>query len=147
MAQRRAMSIALFFSYGFVAVFVTLIMVLFCLGCHCSVPLRKIWIWLFSMPCCRRCVAQTEAKEKRQAQAEQQQARSTEADYQKCFTWVPFLLTCGYCFGQCTEEMEGGAAPLPPLVAQPVAPSEVDESVEVVGTEAVVSIHMPLLRF
>ena len=143
------MSLALFFSYGFVAVFITLIMVLFCLGCHCSVPLRKIWIWIFSMRCCR-CAQRTDAQEKRQVQAQKRQARSSEDDYEKCFTWVPFLLTCGYCFGQCTEEMGGGApadaTPLPPTVAQPVAPSEVDDAVEVTGTEAVVSIHMPLLR-
>ena len=142
------MSLALFVSYAFVAIFIAIIGVLFCLGCQCSIPLRKIMLWIFSARCCQ-CPHRTEREEERHNQAETKQARSTESDYARCVGWVPFVLTCGYCFGQCSETMDTRArerAPLPRVVAQPVALSEMDDSVEVVGTEAIVSIHMPLLK-
>ena len=142
------MSLALFISYAFVAIFIAIIGVLFCLGCQCSIPLRKIMLWIFSARCCD-CPRRTEREEEAYNQAQTKQARSTESDYARCVRWVPFVLTCGYCFGQCEETTDTrarGRAPLPPVVAQPVALSEVDDSVEVVGTEAIVSIHMPLLK-
>ena len=142
------MSLALFVSYAFVAIFIAIIGVLFCLGCQCSIPLRKIMLWIFSARCCS-CPHRTEREEERHQQAETKQARSTESDYARCVRWVPFALTCGYCFGQCSGTMDTRAreqGPLPRVVAQPVALSEMDDSVEVVGTEAIVSIHMPLLK-
>ena len=142
------MSLALFVSYAFIAIFITVIMVLFCISCQCSVPLRKIWLWLFSMRCCQ-CPRRTEAEEKRVKKAQAKQTRSMESDYQRCISWIPFVLTCGYCFGACKEEEEThsdeahGARPLPPVVAQPVGPT--GELVEIAGTEPVVAVHMPLL--
>lgn len=143
------MSLALFVSYAFVALFIVVIGVLFCLGCHCSIPLRKIMTWCFSMRCCS-CPQRTEKQEKREKKRNEEQVRSTESDYKQCLNWVPWALTCGYCCGQCTEEQEtelDEREPLPMVIAQPVSFSEGDEDpTEVVGTEAVVSIHMPLLR-
>ena len=137
------MSLALFVSYAFVAIFVTVIFVLFCLSCQCSVPLRKIWLWIFSMRCCK-CPQRTETEEKRVAKSKNKQTRSMESDYQRCFTWIPFVLTCGYCFGALSEEEEPRTAPtrsLPSVVAQPVSES----TDEIPGTELAVAIRMPLL--
>lgn len=145
------MSFALFVSYAFIAVFIVIILVLFCLGCHCSIPLRKIMLWCFSMRCCS-CPQRTERQERREKRADEAQVRSTESDYKRCLNWVPWVLTCGYCCGQCTEEEEveveaSERAPLPMVIAQPVYFSENDEDpTEAVGTEAIVSSHMPLLR-
>jgi|SaaInlV_125m_DNA_1040241.scaffolds.fasta_scaffold00328_19 hypothetical protein len=146
------MSLALFVSYAFVAIFIAIIGVLFCLGCQCSIPLRKIVRWIFSARCCQ-CPHRTEREEEEYNQVQTKQARSTESDYAQCVNWVPFVLTCGYCFGQCSETMDTRArprarprAPLPRVVAQPVALSEVDDAVEATGTEAIVSIQMPLLK-
>ena len=145
------MSLALFVSYAFIALFIVIILVLFCLGCHCSIPLRKIMLWCFSMRCCS-CPQRTEKQERREKRADEAQVRSTESDYKQCFSWVPWALTCGYCCGQCTEEeemkVEGPErAPLPMVIAQPVYfGGDEDDAAEVVGTEAVVSSHMPLLR-
>ena len=59
------MSLALFVSYAFVAIFIAIIGVLFCLGCQCSIPLRKIMLWIFSARCCQ-CPHRTEREEERQ---------------------------------------------------------------------------------
>ena len=138
------MSLALFVSYAFVAIFVTVIFVLFCLSCQCSVPLRKIWLWIFNMRCCK-CPQRTEVEEKRVAKSQNKQTRSMESDYQQCFTWIPFVLTCGYCFGALREEetqlSTAPARSLPSVVAQPVSES----TDELIGTDMVVAIRMPLL--
>ena len=138
------MSLALFVSYAFVAIFVTVIFVLFCLSCQCSVPLRKIWLWLFNMRCCK-CPQRTEVEEKRVAKSENKQARSTESDYERCFAWVPFVLTCGYCWGALREEESRlSTAPTrltPSVVAQPVSES----ADEIAGVDMVVAVRMPLL--
>lgn len=138
------MSLALFVSYAFVAIFITVIMVLFCISCQCSIPLRKIWVWLFSMRCCQ-CPRRTETEEKRVKKSHDKQTRSMESDYAKCFSWVPFALTCGYCFGACTEQMDPAAAPARPVVPAVVAQPVSEPTDELVGTEAIIAVHMPLL--
>ena len=137
------MSLSLFVSYAFVAIFIVVIMVLFCISCQCSVPLRKIWIWFFSMRCCQCCPHRTEEEEKRVKRSQDKQARSMESDYAKCFGWVPFVLTCGYCFGACKDEFNPTAPirRMPTTVAQPVS----DPTNEPIGTEPIVAVHMPLL--
>lgn len=88
------MSLALFLSYGFVAIFLTVVMVLCCVGCRCHLPLRRLCVW--STRCCK-CPQRTEAEEKRVTDTE------SSTEYTNCFSWVPFVLTCGYCCGTLNE--------------------------------------------
>ena len=168
------MSVALTISYLFIVLVIVLIVVLFCLGCGCHVPLGKC-VRCFcnnTTQCCRDCSNSRKKKKgedefksvldepkrgedaKRRAAA----AKKKEEDATSiagCCSWIPWILTCGMCCGafkedEEDEEMVNGGTNINVnqganvnVVAQPVQIVDADD--EVVGTEAVVAVSIPLL--
>ena len=93
-----------------------------------------------------------DAKRKRAAQKKKAEDATSIAG---CCSWIPWILTCGMCCGafgedEEDEEMVAGGTNINvnqkasvKVVAQPV--QIVDAADEVVGTEAVVAVSIPLL--
>ena len=146
---------ALVVTYLFLVLVVVIVIVLFCLGCGCHVPLGKCVRCFCSNTtiCCNRCCKRKKKTDdgyknimddvnEENATRDEARARKKRVEDETaiagCCAWVPWVLTCGMCCGAFSEEEED-AAPVSRgvAVAQPVD--------EVVGTEPVVAISMPLL--
>ena len=152
---------ALMFSYLFLVLVVVVIVVLLCLGCSCHVPLGKC-VRCFcenTTDCCTRCFPKKKKKDEKfksvldepkrgpDATGSAKQAND-ETSQAGCLHWVPFILTCGYCCGAFKDEEDENDAPKRGAsVAQPVVQKgEALEDVdEVVGTDYVIAVSMPLL--
>ncbi len=156
---------ALVISYLFLVLVVVIVVVLFCLGCGCHVPLGKC-VRCFcdnTTQCCRDC-SNSRKKKKGEDEfksvldepkrGEEAKRRAAAAKKKKedatsiagCCSWIPWVLTCGMCCGAFEEdedEEEGKQVAVGVAVAQPV--EVVDAADEVVGTEAVVAVSIPLL--
>ena len=154
---------ALFVAYAWASIFVVIVLVICCLQCQCIIPLGRLARCLFDLPCCKcgkkdrnffrnwgklskpQSVKDAEARETAGENSDEEQDRSTGRrvndvagnDWGCCAT-IPFLVTCGFCCGALKETPHE----LPSRAGIPVA-QPVDE---VVGTEAVVAVSMPLLR-
>jgi len=155
---------ALVISYLFLVLVVVVIIVLFCLGCGCHVPLGKCVRCFCSNTtfCCNRCCKRKrkdddgyknimddvndENAAKDEARARKKRVNDDTA-IAGCCAWVPWVLTCGMCCGAFKDEEEKAAAPAGKgvAVAQPVPTNAHDLEDEVVGTEPVVAISIPLL--
>ena len=160
------MSLALTISYLFLVLVVVTVVVLFCLGCGCHVPLGKC-VRCFcnnTTQCCRDCSNSRKKKKgedkfksvldepkrgedaKRRAAAEKKK-KEDATSIAGCCSWIPWVLTCGMCCGAFDEDEDEAAedeeVPMGVAVAQPVLAAEVPD--EVVGTEAVVAVSIPLL--
>lgn len=157
---------ALLVAYLFLVLVAVVIVVLCCLGCGCHVPLGKCVRCFCSntTQCSRKLCPRKEGDDEFESVLDQEEGakpnKKTAAKAAKdepgcaagCAKWVPMILTCGYCFGACKE---GSATPsrgsMATVVGQPVnttssagsmAPIDVDE---VMGTDYVVAVKMPLL--
>jgi len=154
---------ALVVTYLFLVLVVITIIVLCCLGCGCHVPLGKC-VKCFcenTTVCCNRCCRRKKKKHgnilddvsEENAKADEKRARKKSIDDDTnvagCCSWIPYVLTCGMCCGMLSEENEAqpgqGSANVNNntniVVAQPV----VEDEDEVIGTEPIVAISMPLL--
>jgi hypothetical protein len=158
-------SAALVISYLFLVLVVVVIIVLFCLGCGCHVPLGKCVRCFCSNTtfCCNRCCKRKKKSDdgyknimddvnEENAAKDEARARKKRVEDDTaiagCCSWVPWVLTCGMCCGAFKdEEEEAAATPVSKgvAVAQPVTTAAHDLDDEVVGTEPVVAISIPLL--
>ena len=155
-----------------VFIFVT-IFVLCCLGCSCHIPLGKC-VRCFcdeTRRCCRKQSKKliepetAEERRRREKEAPVLAGRRRAADAKdeppcaSCLRALPWALTCGYCCGtfgdtftsqrqlaeseretkQRKELLKGKKPPV--AVGQPVF----EDAAELVGTEHVVAVSMPLL--
>jgi hypothetical protein len=157
---------ALVISYLFLVLVVVIVVVLFCLGCGCHVPLGKC-VRCFcdnTTQCCRDCSNSRKKKKgedkfksvldepkrgedaKRRAAARKKE-KEDATSIAGCCSWIPWIVTCGMCCGAFEEdkgeEKGGQKVAVGVAVAQPV--EVVDAADEVVGTEAVVAVSIPLL--
>ena len=162
---------ALVVAYLFLVLVVVVVVVLLCLGCGCHVPLGKLvrCCCLNTTVCCNRCCRRKKKDEgykniiddvnEENAEAQEKARARKEANDDTaiagCCSWVPYVLTCGMCCGALKDEDQ--AAPgrggsnidssvsgrVGAVVAQPV--QQPMEEVEVVGTEHVVAVSIPLL--
>ena len=156
---------ALVVTYLFLVLVVITIIVLCCLGCGCHVPLGKC-VKCFcenTTVCCNRCCRRKKKKHgnilddvsEENAEADEKRVRRKQNDEDTaiagCCSWIPYVLTCGMCCGAFTDEAQaapgrGGSVSVNNntnvVVAQPVV---LDDDIEVVGTEPIVAISMPLL--
>jgi|SaaInlV_125m_DNA_1040241.scaffolds.fasta_scaffold02284_4 hypothetical protein len=159
---------ALLLSYLFLVLVAVVVVVLCCLGCGCHVPLGKCVRCFCSntTQCSRKLcprkkgegegefgsVLDQEAGAKPNRKTAAEKGADEPGCGAGCAKWVPMILTCGYCFGACKEgrttPSRGSTAT---VVGQPVntassaggmAPIDVDE---VMGTDYVVAVKMPLL--
>ena len=170
---RGMVSVELVVAYlTIVLVFVTLF-VLCCLGCSCHVPLGKC-VRCFcdeTKRCCRKQskkLVETEtAAERRKREREapvlagrRRAVNDDEPPFVGCIRAIPWVLTCGYCCGTfgdaftSNRQLEESAAEtkqktkankkvVPKTVGQPVF--EDSDVSELVGTEHVVAVSIPLL--
>lgn len=159
------MSVALVISYLFLVLVVVIVVVLFCLGCGCHVPLGKC-VRCFcdnTTRCCRDCSNSRKKKkgedkfksvldepkrgeDAKRRKAAQKKKEEDATSIAGCCSWIPWILTCGMCCGAFEEDGDGDGdeeAAAGVAVAQPVG--VVDAADEVVGTEAVVAVSIPLL--
>ena len=151
-------------TYLFLVLVVITIIVLCCLGCGCHVPLGKC-VKCFcenTTVCCNRCCRRKKKKHgnilddvnEEKAEADERRVRKKQHDEDTaiagCCSWIPYVLTCGMCCGAFTDEEQaapgrGGSVSVNNntnvVVAQPVV---LDDN-EVVGTEPIVAVSMPLL--
>ena len=155
---------ALVITYLFLVLCVVVVVVLFCLGCGCHVPLGKCvrcfctnTTWACNR-CCKRKKKTDDGYKNIMDDVNEENATKDEARARKkrvdddtaiagCCSWVPWVLTCGMCCGAFKDEEEEEAAPASRgvVVAQPVATTDLGLEDEIVGTEPVVAISMPLL--
>ena len=157
---------ALVISYLFLVLVVVIVVVLFCLGCGCHVPLGKC-VRCFcnnTTQCCRDCSNSRKKKrgedefksvldepkrgeEAKRRAAARKKKKEDATSIAGCCSWIPWVLTCGMCCGafEEDEDEEKGKqeVAMGVAVAQPV--QVVDAADEVVGTEAVVAVSIPLL--
>ena len=164
-------SVELVVGYLTLVLIVVTIFVLCCLSCSCHVPLGKC-IRCFcdeTKRCCRKQskklvepeTAAQRMKREKEAPVLAGRRRSRDDDDEvpcaACLRAIPWLLTCGYCCGtfgdafttnrqlaESADETERRAKSQKKpavVVGQPVF----DEADEVVGTEHVVAVSIPLL--
>jgi hypothetical protein len=162
-------SVELVVGYLTLVLIVVTVLVLCCLSCSCHIPLGKC-VRCFcdeTRRCCRKQtkkLTETETaaqrtKREKEAPVLAGRRRATNADPNEppcagCLRGIPWVLTCGYCCGafgdafttnrQLAEsEAEAKKRKSPVAVGQPVF-EDYDVS-EVVGTEHVVAVSIPLL--
>lgn len=169
------MSLALTISYLTLVLVLVTVIVLCCLGCGCHIPLGKCVRCFCdeSKRCCWKQTKKLTEPEsaadrrKREKEAPVLAGRRRPADSKDeppcagCLRGIPWVLTCGYCCGtfgdafttnrQLNEsadeaerkDKEKGAKKKPSVVVgQPVFE---EDATEIVGTEHVVAVSMPLL--
>ena len=155
-------SAALVITYLFLVLVAVVIVVLCCLGCGCHVPLGKCVRCFCSNTtrCCGKLCPRKKG-DKFGSVLDEEEGAKTKATTKKaddetstagCLHWVPWVLSCGYCCGACKErDAPPPRGSVPTVVGQPVndtsstggmAPIDVDE---VMGTDYVVAVKMPLL--
>ena len=153
---------ALMFSYLFLVLIVVVIIVLLCLGCSCHIPLGKC-VRCFcenTTDCCARCCPRKKKKDEKFKSVLDEPRRGPDANgsvkaandetsQAGCLHWVPLILTCGYCCGAFKDEEDEVDKPKSDgvVVAQPVIEKDgaLDDVNEVVGTDYVIAVNMPLL--
>ena len=149
------MSVALIISYLTIVLVLVTVIVLCCLGCKCHIPIGKCVRCLINNTtrCCKKKskkldetkggATKTEPKAPVLA-GRRQSAKSDDMSCAGCFRGIPWLLTCGYCCGTLNDGVSTRKKSKSPStavsVAQPIDPSE-----EVVGTECIIAVSMPLL--
>lgn len=164
-------SIGVVVAYLFLVFVIVTIVVLFCLGCGCHMPLGKMVKCLCENTtfCCARCFRRKGAERRKTfgniiddvsektADADERRARreriQDDTSVAGCCAWVPSILTCGMCCGMFSDEGEaipgqGRAGPSNPninpnvVVAQPVVVQPNDETID---PGAIVTSSIPLL--
>lgn len=158
-------AVALVISYLVVVFIIVVIVVLICLGCSCHIPLGR-FVRCFC-DSTTRCCNKKKKKKKTNADMEERGTKeemegtiestaegakksTREAKPLACMESIPWILTCGFCFGALADDNSNGAkwqgGSSSAVVAQPVFDKAPPDYNEVTGTEAVVAIFMPLLR-
>ena len=167
------MSLALTISYLTLVLVLVTVIVLCCLGCGCHIPLGKC-VRCFcdeSRRCCRKQTKKLTEPEtaadrrKREKEAPVLAGRRRDPNAKDeppcagCLRGIPWVLTCGYCCGtfgdafttnrqlaesaEETKKAKAKGKKAPVVVGQPVF--ENNDVSELVGTEHVVAVSMPLL--
>lgn len=141
------------------------IFVLFCLSCSCHIPLGKC-VRCFcdeTRRCCRKETKKLTEPETANSRMQRERGepvlagrrRAAGADdeppFAGCLRGIPFVLTCGYCFGAFADsfttdtQLASSAREARSKKASVVVGQPVFDAVDVVGTEHVVAVSMPLL--
>ena len=159
-------------SYLFLVLVVVVIIVLCCLSCGCHVPLGKC-VRCFctnTTRCCNKLCPRKKGEDEYKSVLDQEKggakpkakaegAKQNAADgacATGCLHWLPFVLSCGYCCGAYKEDESAPVASgsIPTVVGQPVNETSATTSAggvaaidmdEVMGTDYVVAVKMPLL--
>ena len=147
------MSVALAISYLTIVLVLVTVIVLCCLGCKCHIPLGKcVRCFIDSTKrCCNKKVKKLNETKSGAKKAEpkapvlagrRRSANDDDPPCTGCLRGIPWLLTCGYCFGTMNDgdrtRQKSKSPSTAVAVAQPIDPSE-----EVVGTECIMLCPCP----